>query len=207
MVYLMQFYKWTTNISDFLFSVCIYQKIFYLFILKLNCYSYFILSTLFNFLTWNSTSRWRKGRQLSLNLYTKKLFNFYQFFCPKKTHNLFKNNACDFFLLYDHVNINVNVNININACRLWGTGYGFLIVCGIPMFVALWLAHKCTSPRTNIVWLNLSWYMYMIFQKYCKIHNIGGLTTFSSATELFLYSDWLVCSIWMEGSSCLKQKL
>lgn len=138
MVYLMQFYKWTMNISDFLFSVCIHQKIFYLLISKLNCYSYFILSTLNNFLTWNSTSRWRKGRQLSLNLYTKKLFNFYRFFfCPKKTHNLFKINACDFFLLYDHVNINVNVNININACRLWGTGYGFLIVRGIPMFVAL----------------------------------------------------------------------
>lgn len=40
-----------------------------------------------------------------------------------------------FFLLYNHVNI--DVNININACRLWGTGYGFLIVRGIPMFVAL----------------------------------------------------------------------
>lgn len=35
-----------------------------------------------------------------------------------------------FFLLYDHV------NININACRLRGIGYGFLIVRGIPMFVA-----------------------------------------------------------------------
>lgn len=92
-----------------------------------------------------------------------------------------------FFLLYDHVNIDVNVNININACRLWGTGYGFLIVRGIPMFVALWLAHKCTSPRTNIVWLNLSWYMYMIYFR----------NTVRYTTRRTYFCFWAISVLWL----------
>lgn len=52
-----------------------------------------------------------------------------------------------FFLLYDHVNIDVNVNININACRLWGIAcYGFLIVRGIPMFVAFVICPQIYIP-------------------------------------------------------------
>lgn len=111
-----------------------------------------------------------------------------------------------FFLLYDHVNIDVNVNININACRLWGTGYGFLIVCGIPMFVALWLAHKCTSPRTNIVWLNLSWYMYMIYfrntVRYTTQENLLLLLSyFCTLTDECVPFEWRGVHVWNRNCS------